>query len=112
MPCIILVVNEEGGVKRLQFHVGDTIYDFLHNIGSVALEHEGGGVKRLQFYAKYIFYTHCSTIEKCNRMEDLKKQVSKGYNSTSHMAGLQSEVELQCNLYKKDPTQLSPHHLF
>ena len=62
-------------------------------------------------------YTHCSTIEECSRMEDMKKQVSKGYNSTSHMAGLQSEVELQCNLLKKrsnssNPTFPTPSFLF
>ena len=72
---------KEGGVKTPQFHVEDTIpcialfqwymkaskgyksmwgtqfHDFLHNIGSVALEHEDAGVKRLQFHEKYII-TH------------------------------------------------------
>ena len=48
MPCIVLVVHEEAGVKRPQYH------DFLHNIGSVALEHEEAGVKRLQFHEKYL----------------------------------------------------------
>ena len=32
---------------------GTQFHDFLHNIGSVALEHEEAGVKRLQFHEKY-----------------------------------------------------------
>ena len=101
IPCIVWVVNGGTGVKRLQFHVGNTIPWFFAQYWKCGTRTWRRRCQKTTFLRKVHSYTHCSTIEKCSRMEDLKKQVSKGYNSTSHMAGLQSEVELQCNLYKK-----------
>ena len=115
MPCIVLVVHEGAGVKGLQFHVGNTISWFFAQYWKCGTRTWRRKCQKTTILRKVHSYTHCSTIEECSRMEAMKKQVSKGYNSTSHMASLQSEVELQCNLYKKDPTlptQLSPRHLF
>ena len=45
---------EEQASKGYNSMWGTQFHDFLHNIGSVALEHEEAGVKRLQFHEKYL----------------------------------------------------------